>query len=572
MARAVIPGRRPAPLGLAAIALAAALSAGPARALAVCSPDGRPGGEWPMMGHDLGHTRTQPNEHVIDRRVAPTLAPAWTFSANDLTGETKNEITGYPIVADGCVFVGSSTGFGQPGWVFAISAGDATHGGGGELVWKTKMTTEDHLHDGGVYSTVAVDGSRRLVYAYVSHVGAPYLAALDEGDGHVVWAATVDTQAGSDAVSSPVVFDGMVWVGVSGTLAEGDETDRFRFRGASVLLDASRACDASATFICAEPGGSGGRILAHEFSIPDAAFEDGAGDAGGALWSTISIDPDTKYGFVGSGNPFSYEHENSHTNAILKIDLDRARASTFGTVVASYKGNVDQYFGPVADSAQCDRTGQVFVAGFECAHLDLDFGAAPNLFVDRLGNKRIGEGQKSGVYHAIDPDPTKCVASDGDGACLMPAAWTTVMGVPSAVGGIVGSAAFDGTALYVPHSIAGYLVSLDRDSGAIRWLAPVADGVHWGNPVTVANGIVYTADLKGFLNAYDAGTGVPLLHRPMEIGANTGLDPTFTWGGVTVARGTVFASVGVGITSAGEMFPSMPNGFVIAFRPAKVGL
>jgi hypothetical protein len=81
---------------------------------------------------------------------------------------------------------------------------------------------------------------------------------------------------------------------------------------------------------------------------------------------------------------------------------------------------------------------------------------------------------------------------------------------------------------------------------------------------------VYTPDLKGVLDAYDAGTGAPLLHRPMGVGADTGADPTLSWGGVTVARNTVYASIGVGITSAGAMFPSMPNGFVIAFRPQRV--
>jgi outer membrane protein assembly factor BamB len=143
------------------------------------------------------------------------------------------------------------------------------------------------------------------------------------------------------------------------------------------------------------------------------------------------------------------------------------------------------------------------------------------------------------------------------------------MGVPSPVGGIVGTAAFDGTALYVPHSIAGYLASLDRGTGAPRWVSPTADAVHWGNPVSSANGVLYTVDLKGFLDAYDAGTGAPLLHRPMELGARTGAWPTLSWGGVSVARNTVYATVGVGLTSALPGVPALPDGFVIAYRPLR---
>jgi polyvinyl alcohol dehydrogenase (cytochrome) len=179
------------------------------------------------------------------------------------------------------------------------------------------------------------------------------------------------------------------------------------------------------------------------------------------------------------------------------------------------------------------------------------------VFTDRTGRVRVGAGQKSGVYHAFDPDSMQPV-------------WKQIMGVPSAVGGIVGTAAFDGTALYAPHTIGGYLAALDRQSGTPRWVSPTADAVHWGNPVTSANGVLYTVDLKGFLDAYDAGTGAPLLHRPMSLGANTGVAPTFSWGGVSVARNTVYASVGVGLTSAGANFPSMPNGFVIAYRPARL--
>ena len=58
--------------------------------------------------------------------------------------------------------------------------------------------------------------------------------------------------------------------------------------------------------------------------------------------------------------------------------------------------------------------------------------------------------------------------------------------------------------------------------------------------------------LPDFLDAYDARTGVPLLHRPMALGAGTGTgsDPVLTWGGVSIARNTVYAAVGV--TGSGQ--------------------
>jgi polyvinyl alcohol dehydrogenase (cytochrome) len=501
----------------------------PAHARTSCEPDAAPGGEWRRMGQDLGHGRHQAAEHSLGRVQAATLEPAWTFSVNQATGTMFNEVTGYPIVADGCVFFGSNGGASAPGWVFAVNAD------GGEAAWKTRLGS-------GVYSTVAVEGG--LVYAFVSRIGSPYVVALDEGDGHVVWQTTVDTQPGADAVASPVVYDGMVWVGVSGTAAEGAEGERFDFRGMSVLLDART-----------------GAMLAHTPTISDADWNGGNGDAGGAIWSTISIDavpgsPTLGFGFVGTGNPFNYEHEHPNTNAVVKLDLRRG-SPTFGRIVGSYKGDVEEYFPALADNTSCDPSDieGFFLAGFECGRLDLDFGASPNLFTNRQGRRLVGAGQKSGVYHAFDP-------------VTMQPVWKQLMGAPSAVGGIVGTAAFDGTGLYVPHSIGGYLASLDRDLGTPKWVSPVGDGVHWGNPVTSANGVLYSVDLKGFLDAWDAGTGAPLLHRPMAAGADTGGAPTLSWGGVSVARNTVYASVGVGATSAaGGAVPAMPDGFVIAYRP-----
>jgi hypothetical protein len=76
--------------------------------------------------------------------------------------------------------------------------------------------------------------------------------------------------------------------------------------------------------------------------------------------------------------------------------------------------------------------------------------------------------------------------------------------------------------------------------------------------------VLYTVDLRGFLDAYDARTGAPLLHLPMKLLTHTQA-PTFSWGAVTVARHRVYASVGVGLASAG--LPSMPNGYVISYRP-----
>lgn len=528
-----------------------------------CSTAPSAGGDWPRFGNQLDGSRNQTAEKLLDPLGAASLSPAWTFDANFWSDEANNEITGYPIVAGGCVFVGSSTGTGSPGWLFAMNADT------GKLAWRTKMDGSSlgrlnypvddgrgnpcatgGITGGGVYSSVLVEGG--VVYAFVSQIGTPYVVALDQATGEVLWTTVTDCQVGSDAVSSPIIFDGAVWVGVSGTAAEGDEADRLGFQGNFVLIEAGR---------------QGGEVLEKTYSIDPELWEEGY--AGATIWSTMAVDDDPTSptygrGFVGTGNPFNYDFEEEHSNALLKFDLRRTIGGgpnpEYGDITGVYKGDVEEFFPELDETPGCEEVEEIdntFAGGLECANLDLDFGATPNLWWAN-GTRLMGAGQKSGVYHAVD-------------AVTMKPVWKTVVGHPSAVGGIVGSAAFDGRYIYGPHTTVGYLWALDTQAaGAIKWITPVGDGVHWGNPVTLANRILYTPDLKGFLNAYDAGTGAPLLHRPMGIGADTREDPTLSWGGVSVARGTVYVSVGVGLTSAGAMFPSMPNGFVIAFRPTRV--
>jgi polyvinyl alcohol dehydrogenase (cytochrome) len=521
-----------------------------------------------MFGRDVASTRNQSQEHFLTVTKAAALTPAWAFDANRWTHMVNNEVTGYPIVADGCVYVGSSVGNAAdythlPGWVFALNADT------GDVVWQTRIP------QGGVYSTLAVDSG--VVYAFAAKVSSPTVVALNQATGAILWSTVADHQIGSDALSSPIVYDGMVWVGISGALAEGDEGERTAFQGSTVLL-AARPIDApdfasdQGVPQAGPPTGQmrhyeAGEIIRKLYSIPTSQWEEGY--AGAAQWGTISIDPETGFGYEGTGNPFNYSKEHERSNAILKIDLNRSRP-TFGQITGSYKGDIEQYIqGPFGENAvPCQELQQIqgfFGGGLECTHLDVDFAATPNIIPDpaRPGHKLVVAGQKSGVVHYVDAD-------------TMEGIYKVRFGIPSPVGGMVGSAATDGTQIYGAHTVGGYLYDIDG-TGTPKWVSPVGDGVHWGPPVTLANGILYTVDLKGFLDGYDASTGLPILHRPMQLGSDpaTITNPPLSWAGVTVARHTVYASVGVGVSSAASPsfpLPSMPNGFVIAYRPLVTGL
>jgi len=491
--------------------------------VAGCGPVGVTGGDWPTYGHDLSNTRNQDHERAISDEDAATLAPVWTFSSNGAGG--SGDFTGTPAVADGCLFAGSNGG-----WVYAINADT------GHLVWKAQAP-----RGGLINGSLAVDGG--TVYAAVSKTSrsanctsncvGPYVIALDEATGALKWASdAIDLQPGADVYGSPVAFDGLVFEGVSGGSAElGDQTDRYDFQGSFVLLDAST-----------------GALVKKTWTIHSPDTHDGF--AGAGIWSTPAVDAATKYAYVGTANPFQPKDESPNADSVVKIDLDSTRP-TFGQIVGHYKGTVDTYVDqsklPCVDFM--DKNPATYPQGLgSCAQQDLDFGASPNVFTGANGRTLVGAGQKSGVYHVFD-------------AATMAPVWQTPVGVPSSVGGIVGSTAVDESGIYGPITTGGYLWSLSATGGG-RWVAPVADGVHWGNPVAVANGIVYTVDLKGFLDAYDNRIGTPLLHRPIAVGATTGNNPVASWGGVTVARNTVYAAVGIS---------GLPDGFIVAFKPGGLG-
>lgn len=522
--------------GLVAGVLGVVPGAAPVAQAAGCAPAEHPGGDWPSYGHDLSNTRYQAAETTIGPLEAATLEPVWTLRTSEATGDANaSDITGTPVVAGGCVYVGTNNG-----WVIAANADT------GEPVWARQVPK-----GGGINSSVTVlDG---VAYAAVSHTTppadctvdcvGPYVVAFAATDGTPLWhSPRIDSQAGADVYASPVVHDGALMIGVSGGSAElGDETDRYAFQGSMVFLDVATGAVLKKTWTIHAPVADGG---------PDDGY------AGGAIWSTPAIDVARQVAYVGAGNPFQPQVEHEHTNAVLAFDVDRASPS-WGEIIGSYKGNVDEYF-PEISALPCiyDIDGNPppwYPQGLgACMDIDMDFGASPNLFTDPAsGRLLVGTGQKSGVYHVFHADE-----QDAEGHFAP--AWSQIVGPPTAVGGIVGSTAYDGQNIYGPVTVPGYLWSLDP-AGTPRWFSPTADGAHWGNPVASANGVIYTMDFKGFLDAYDATTGAPLLHRSLHLGSGTNGSTVLSWGGVSVARSTIYAAVGI---------TGLPEGFVVAFRPS----
>src|SRR5688572_7114767 len=101
------------------------------------------------------------------------------------------------------------------------------------------------------------------------------------------------------------------------------------------------------------------------------------------------------------------------------------------------------------------------------------------------------------------------------------------------IGGIIGSTAVDANGIYGPSTVGGEMWGIGIDGGH-KWFSTDGGPLKF-NATSVANGVVWTTDMTGFLVAREAGTGLVLNRIPLG-------GPS--WGGVAVAGGTVFAAVG----------------------------
>jgi len=518
--------RRGLALACAAAATASVLAApsfakGPAR----CASPNHPGGDWRSYGHDLSNTRSQPLEKKIDASNAATLEPKWLFDTTAQKGVPDGGgFQNTPVVADGCLFAATSSG-----WVFAMNADD------GRTVWATPLRGEG----GGALIGGVIVGSptiaNGMVFVGVSRPGSPYVAALDQESGRVLWTSTVMTTKRFSAVfnAAPIYLKGMIFQGWLGVEGSGPT------RGGYAILDASRGCNQGGEVECATPGsGRGGTILERRWTISDKEYSKGF--HGASVWCSAAVDPREMYIYACGGNPHSEGKEARYANSLLKIDGDPRRA-TFGDVVDYYKGRPDQYVGGADRQAVCENFADettVLVWSIGCLMLDLDFGASPNLFRDGQGRLVVGDLQKAGVYHAVYADH-------------MSAAWQATVSVPCFSCNATSGAYADGK-VFTVGSPPGQLLGLgtkNLQEGRPQWLYPLHDGIHYQS-VSTANGVVYLVDGLGNLNMVDAATGLPLMRRPIsfDVGAPS-VDVASQ--GVAIARNRVYVANGQFIVSYG---------------------
>src|SRR6202045_2332762 len=232
-------------------------------------------GQWRIAGQNLNNTWNPTAEHSISPANVKNLTPKWVFT-------TGGDVSATPTVDDDAVYF--------PDWggnLFAVQKDS------GRLIWSHKISDYDGV-DGAISRvSPAVDGRQLIMGDILNgkqvHNGANVIS-VDRETGTLRWMTKVDNHPAAIITGSPVIFDGVVYIGISSseeTLALNPAYPCCSFRGSIVAVDAKN-----------------GAILWKTFDMPDNG---GRTDqySGGAVWQPPAIDPKRGVLFIGTGNNYT---------------------------------------------------------------------------------------------------------------------------------------------------------------------------------------------------------------------------------------------------------------------------
>jgi polyvinyl alcohol dehydrogenase (cytochrome) len=403
--------------------------------------DGKRKDRWAQLGHDLASTFHNRQATLTPKRAA-RLEQAWTY-------QSPGSVNGSPVVAGSRVTVLAQNG---------LVALDADNG---NEVWKRddiRGSSSPALHGGVLY-----------VYA-----GDTTLWAVDADDGSDRWRVKADDQRFAVGFSSPVVAGDAVIVGLS-SLEEVAARGSATFRGGVVAFDRR----------------NGKELWRYRTAEPPY---NGVG-----VWSTVSVDLDTRTVFATTGNNYT-DSAGPTSDSVIALDLKSGAVRWIRQVT----------------------TGDLFTLA-NAQSQDSDFGTNPILFeanVNGEPRKLLGAGQKSGLFSVLDRTTGEIVwqRQVSDGSAL--------------IGGVFNNGAYDGRSIIVAgnngppgpgpdppdrprtHPIGtALLMALDPGTGDVHWQVDLPAYV-WA-PITIADGVaLVTVDRE--LRAFDAKTGKQLFSLETE--------------------------------------------------------
>ena len=450
---------------------------------------------WPFAGSDVRNSRWASNETALSNTSVSNLVEQWAY-------KTQNDVSATPSVDPG------TNGVYFPDWSGNITKLNLSTGA---VIWCHSVS--DFGFPQGVMSrttptltgNAVIIGVSTTLAAAIPNLGS-FIVALDPLTGDKIWQTQVDPTSLSVITGSPMVYNGVVYAGIS---SGQEKLSNPTFRGSVIALNANN-----------------GALLWQTYLVPP-------GYSGAPVWSsTPAIDVKRSQLYVTTGNDYSVPESVQHCevaagNNQAQVLACQAPNNYEDSIVA-----LDLATGNVKWAKKCSVTDAwngtcVTPSNPNCPApqgADFDFGAGPNFFTVTIGGApvdMVGAGQKSGTYWAVNPST---------GALI----WKQNVGPGGILGGIEWGTASDNQQVYVAISNSthaaytlqpsgtpwngGSWAALNAATGAFVWQVedPGMDPIHPANPsmalgpVTVANGVLYCADMAGSMFALSTATGSTL--------------------------------------------------------------
>jgi polyvinyl alcohol dehydrogenase (cytochrome) len=494
--------------------LAVISSASPATAARFPFPAGAASHEWSMNGQNYRDTRSQPGDNQISPRDAAGLTVKWTFTAHGDTSAT-------PAVAGGAVYIPDWGGYlnkldartGKVIWSYPVSGYDGAPGS----ISRTSPTV--------VGDTVYIGDQNKPGFG-----GAAHIMAVNATTGALEWSAVVDTHPLALVTGAPVIYEGMLFVGVSSKEEAAASLPGYpccTFRGSEVALDAKT-----------------GALLWKDYMTPPNGGAPG-GFSGNGVWSSPAFDPATGTLFIDTGNNYT---QPASVTACQNAGGTPAQCMPAGNYQESLLA-IDAKTGAIkwtAGDNAFDAWTLACLPGFPPNNCppdpgsDFDFGSGPQLFTIRGTHGDpvpvVGAGQKSGVYWVLDRATGKVI-------------WSAAVGPGGVHGGMEWGTAYDRGVIYfadantdgvtftLPNgqtvSKGGFWGALDAQTGKILWeTADPSDDQDMG-AVSTAGGVMFAGSMSGWMYALDGRTGKILWSYQGQGSSNAGpaiVGDTVYWG------------------------------------------
>jgi len=494
------------------------LNLGANRCAVAPKPINLKGPRWNGWGFDLDNSRFQPNPGIKTEDV-PKLKVKWAWAHPGPMATGQPTIIGdrlYLTVEAGMVVcLNAQTGCDywamQPGAAVraAVSVGPLPAG--------------------------SPTGSKAKYAVYFGDEKSN-VQALDADTGKLLWKTKVENHFLSRITGAPVLYRNRLYVPVSSfeeTAGRDAKYECCTFRGSLLALDAYT-----------------GKILWKSFTVQqepkpfkkNSAGTQMYGPAGGAIWSTPTLDLKRKLIYVGTGNSYT-DIESGHTDAIIAFEMETGKIKWVNQ--ASAKDNFLVGCRQPGVGNCPDQGGP-----------DHDFGSSPVLRTLANGKQVLLGGQKSGVMWAFDPDD--------NGKVL----WQVKLGAGGALGGIEWGFAADAENVYIPVAdpFAGAtrkpgLTALKIATGEQIWSIPAPPAkCSWGATrcnnsqsaaATVIPGVVFSGTADGRLRAYSTKDGAIIWDvdtaQPINtVNAGQAKGGTLDGGGPTIANGALYTNSGYG--------------------------